>query len=553
MPRLPDTEVESYLRRAGLSSSEVDEVMTLYGLATPTGGDWSREESLNFLDAEIEARGRRAPASSTAAPGGTAPSAPPSTPTVADRPIESVEKAQATVEAGRTAASVTGQVLREASSVYGPGPITDAGPLDGGAVAQALAEGEDPMAIWDEIKGRTFNLGSLGFPGVAERQQKGYRPVRRAFTGTEPGTSGTTSVGGKVGRTLAKGPRRFLSPTQALAILGSMNEDYLTHVQQQMLDAGLYQAAAEQMGTDPIPTWGVADPATRRAFMALFVEASLTPEVSVDRVLNRLIDERSLRKGVSGGGGGGSEIEPFTPTNIISAETAGQLVDDMARDLLGRFATDEEKETITQRLQQHQIAEQRQTYQAAVTGAQGVGGSEVDAFMEAIASTESGGRSDPYGATNEDTGAHGRWQVMPANWPVWAAEAGLGRNAPQTPENQRIVVRYKMLDYYRQFGSWRDVAVAWFAGPGAVGKADADRRSDGNITVAEYAQRAVDRMADYRGGVPTGTPGENPPIFAFDPQAETEAALKAADPAGWAGSQWADRAIEFYNLLGGLV
>ncbi|MFW6322257.1 MAG: transglycosylase SLT domain-containing protein, partial [Guyparkeria sp.] len=79
---------------------------------------------------------------------------------------------------------------------------------------------------------------------------------------------------------------------------------------------------------------------------------------------------------------------------------------------------------------------------------------EIDLFMRAIASIESGGASNPVNVRNERTGAHGLFQIMPENWAPWAQEAGLGPNAPRTEENQRKVARHKMLSYYDQFGSW---------------------------------------------------------------------------------------------------
>ena len=128
---------------------------------------------------------------------------------------------------------------------------------------------------------------------------------------------------------------------------------------------------------------------------------------------------------------------------------------------------------------------------ASVAG-RGGGEADIDRFMAAISSTESGGN---YNAQNSRTGAYGKFQIMPANWPAWSKEAGLGNNAPRTPENQEKVARFKMLQYYRQFGSWEAVAVAWFAGPGRAQKyVNGDMSvlsiSDGNITVGEYVRRA---------------------------------------------------------------
>lgn len=85
----------------------------------------------------------------------------------------------------------------------------------------------------------------------------------------------------------------------------------------------------------------------------------------------------------------------------------------------------------------------------------------VESFMAAIAKVESGGR---YNATNKSTGAHGKYQIMPANWPGWASKYLGNANAPQTPENQEKVARGKMLDLYKWLGDWQAVAHWWLTG-----------------------------------------------------------------------------------------
>lgn len=92
-------------------------------------------------------------------------------------------------------------------------------------------------------------------------------------------------------------------------------------------------------------------------------------------------------------------------------------------------------------------------------------GGTVERFMAGLAQQESGG---DYESINEDSGAFGAYQIMPDNWPVWAEEAGLDRDAPKTKENQDHVARFKLLQYYEMFGNWHDVAIAWYGGPGAV-------------------------------------------------------------------------------------
>ena len=91
-----------------------------------------------------------------------------------------------------------------------------------------------------------------------------------------------------------------------------------------------------------------------------------------------------------------------------------------------------------------------------------------EAFINAIAGQESGGS---YNAENSDTGAYGKYQIVPENWPAWAEEAGIGADAPRTPENQEIVARFKLGQYYDKYGA-RGAAIAWYGGEGALNYSD---------------------------------------------------------------------------------
>jgi hypothetical protein len=85
----------------------------------------------------------------------------------------------------------------------------------------------------------------------------------------------------------------------------------------------------------------------------------------------------------------------------------------------------------------------------------------IDRFMAATAKVESGGR---YDAVNPDSGAYGKYQIMPSNWPAWAEKYLGDRNAPPTPRNQEIVARGKMHDLYHWLGTWRQVSYWWLTG-----------------------------------------------------------------------------------------
>lgn len=122
---------------------------------------------------------------------------------------------------------------------------------------------------------------------------------------------------------------------------------------------------------------------------------------------------------------------------------------------------------------------------------------DIDQFMAALSGQESGGS---YTAENARTGAYGRFQIMPSNWPAWSQEAGLGPNAPQTPENQEKVARFKLQQYYDTFGNWRDVASAWYSGSplGAYNQEQLTRKQGNGDepSILEYVNSVMGRAGE---------------------------------------------------------
>lgn len=148
-------------------------------------------------------------------------------------------------------------------------------------------------------------------------------------------------------------------------------------------------------------------------------------------------------------------------------------------------------------------------------------------FMDRIAGVESGNPN----ATNPDSGAHGIFQIMPANWSSWAQQAGLSPLAPQTAENQRIVAAHKMQQYYDEYKDWGAVAAAWYGGGVAAAKYVANH-SDPYVlaqhgkypSIAQYVNRVLG------GNAPTGAAGTNtattpPPAATTDPMVEQRGTL----------------------------
>lgn len=473
--------------------------------------------------------------------------------------------------------------------------------------------------LWGEIQGLSFNMSGLNLPYT---QEVGRRPRRvlnaesrrwsrdrdaffqgparggmseRAANASARRYSGQAralGLGGPGRRARVRGglPDANFTPSQALSMLGNMSEDQLTQLQQRLLDAGMY-GQGEQ---GSLPTWGVADTATRQAFIQLFmVAAERDLKMPINRLLAELTEENINRMGPPETGPGAPnaaelvEIEPFKP-NVTSAATLAQTIDETAQDLFGEFVPQDRKDALIARLQQQEIGAQKLEWERTATdiraqaqarqqagfsqsgsplggGGQGTPAqNELDAFMSAIAGQETGGGAGGYTTPNATgSGAYGRYQIMPGTWRAWATRAGLGPNAPMTPENQEMVARRAALDYYRQFGNWRDAAIAWYAGPAspAIGNRGAGHGSQGRYpTIQQYADQVMARMAGASGqGAPSGQGGlveiggtQYPAIETFDPASEAQAILKAQDPAGWEAHEFANRALEFYQLLGGV-
>jgi hypothetical protein len=103
-------------------------------------------------------------------------------------------------------------------------------------------------------------------------------------------------------------------------------------------------------------------------------------------------------------------------------------------------------------------------------------------FKSAVGRVESGGN---YTARNPSSGAYGKYQIMPSNWPSWARQYLGNANARQTPANQEKVASGKMTSLYRWLGSWKRVAYWWLTG------------SSRTTGWSSYAKRYVAKVMRY--------------------------------------------------------
>lgn len=98
-------------------------------------------------------------------------------------------------------------------------------------------------------------------------------------------------------------------------------------------------------------------------------------------------------------------------------------------------------------------------------------GNNVASFMSAISGQESGN----YSARNKDSGAMGKYQIMPGNlggthsgWDWEAMHKDVTVNEfMHSPQIQEQIAQYKLKGYYNKYGP-AGAAVAWYAGPGMV-------------------------------------------------------------------------------------
>lgn len=118
-------------------------------------------------------------------------------------------------------------------------------------------------------------------------------------------------------------------------------------------------------------------------------------------------------------------------------------------------------------------------------------------FLWALAGQESGWR---YGAENPSSGAYGKYQIMPFNWPHWSRDFIGDPHAPQTATNQEIVATGKVSGLHRWLGRYDRVAYWWLSG-----RSDPDKSG-----WSSYARGYVRNVLSLMDRAPTGGSGPTP-------------------------------------------
>jgi hypothetical protein len=323
---------------------------------------------------------------------------------------------------------------------------------------------------------------------------------------------------------------------------GQMDPNQRASIQKQLLAAGLYSSAYYPSAagtTAKQPQYGAAaDYDTIQALTGAWDAAKQTGQ-TMDTVLSQanaaaMNAARIYQQNTVVG-----QFDQSDPAEIRG------LADQQAIATLGRKATADEKALAVSMVQASQVAYQQGKFNQQVAAnradvatqlAGGIGGTQgavpssiaantpasVNALVSALGGQESGSpTAGGYTAVNPDSGATGRFQIMPGNWASWSQAAGLGPNAPMTPQNQEIVARNQISVYLADGGGDPSyVAVAWYAGEGTAKAFQADPSNpkwkvpQGKYpSIYDYATSIAGKMAGaIPGSLATQAAAGTPPV-----------------------------------------
>lgn len=449
---------------------------------------------------------------------------------------------------GRSAdisSQVRAQTMDQIRMAFGMGPLAQMGFLDASEDGETL--GVNPM-----LSGYRF--------GPDQRQP--------GWTGAAKG-AGSSMLKGALSKT--PGGRTIdamngMSVQNMLDFYYSMDDAELVKFQTELVDAGLLEK----------PQLGFRDQSTQQALGILMQAWISEPSNGVRDLLNKMKKANSARldaearkmlgEGDSGVGVVSDEVANVTFTDT---QTLDSMIDKLSVNLFGQRIDGETKAALISQLQQEEIANKSakaemafgQDVASATAQAKAAsGGGELDAFMDALIGKESGGNPN---AVNPDSEAIGLGQIMPENWEPWAREAGADPR-DFSEGNQRKIIKYKLAQYYQNYGNWRDVALAWYGGHGGVmrvkaGGGNAKETYGANTydSLNEYADSVMAKM-NANTGAALATGGRSPQLSIVpvedlaDPSARAEAKLKSIRPDLYWGSEYAKQAEGFEALLGGL-
>lgn len=147
-------------------------------------------------------------------------------------------------------------------------------------------------------------------------------------------------------------------------------------------------------------------------------------------------------------------------------------------------------------------------------------------FFNAVEAQESGGNSNAVSSA----GARGVYQIMPENWEAWSKEAGLAGADMNDDEAYRQVGRFKMGQYYDQYGP-EGALVAWYIGPNNAARWVAGEATDQNGKAWDAPQSNGPSIAEYvNSAMGKFQPQQQAPAFAIPDTAEYIVSNEVSNP-----------------------
>lgn len=398
--------------------------------------------------------------------------------------------------------------------------------------------------------------------------QFGPSQAKSGWTGAMR-SMGSTALKGAVAKT--PGGRTIdamngMSVQNVLDFYYSLDDAELIKFQTELVEAGLLEK----------PQLGFRDQSTTQALGVLMSAWISEPTNDLRSLLGKMkqansarMDEEARKLLGEGSSGVGVISDEVANVTFTDTQTLDTMIDRVSVNLFGQRIDDATKQALISQLQQEEIAYKSQnaqmgfaqdvaSQQAQMKAASG--STDLDAFMDALIGKESGGNPN---AVNPDSGAIGLGQIMPENWEPWAREAGADPR-DFSEANQRKIIKYKLAQYYTNYGNWRDVALAWYGGHGGVLRV----RAGGGNAAETYGANTYDSLNQYADSVMAkmnanigsalGAGGTTPQLSIVatedmaDPQTRAEARLKSIRPDLYYGSEFAKQAAGFEALLGGV-
>lgn len=293
---------------------------------------------------------------------------------------------------------------------------------------------------------------------------------------------------------------------EATSFITTLNEDQLIELQRKLYSAGLFDDSFYK--ANELPQWGVVDPATMDAYNKLVSMAALSYGTGkgVPDILAELTTTSSERIGrLTSGEGERGPVYNITTTDPAELR---KTVDQIAKEELGQKLPAKARDRIvdaiadSQRGQQQKVISAQEAGRTETAGSTSVVEGELDRFASSLRKMESGGNYKAVGPPTKYGTATGAYQFLDSTWNNYK---GYRRAADAPPEVQDERAHQLMSAYYKQFGDWKLVAIAWHAGPGVAVKAQRDGRagtSDVNMSTDDYAAAVVSGMGGGSTSVP---------------------------------------------------